>query len=101
MSTSGTWEVVWPLGKRRVEDIQPNEVSEARTVGFIWDYLMRGDEMWDVLKVELHAHDPAMKLVDWDTFGNVHGHDEAVVLAALPERIRAAELDSVIVGTGA
>ena len=101
MSTAESWDVVWPLGKRRVEDIQRNEVTEARTVGFIWDYLMRGDEMWDVLKAELQQHDPTLKLVDWDVFGNVHGHNEAEALAELPDRIRAAELDSVIVGTGA
>ncbi len=101
MGTPETWDVVWPLGKTRVEGIERTRRAEARTVGFVWDYLMRGDEMWEVLKPELAAHDPALELVDWDAFGNIHGHDEAAVLAALPDRLAAAELDSVIVGTGA
>src|SRR5262249_37077442 len=86
------YEVVWPLGRPTPASLGAQRLTEpaGKTVGFVWDYAFRGDLMWDVIKVELSKRYPDMRFVDWEVFGNTHGHDENEVVAALPGMFRQA-----------
>jgi hypothetical protein len=103
--SGGTVEdVVWPLGRQVSTRIPPPApVADLRraTVGFLWDYVLRGDEIWASIRPELAARFPGVQLVGFDVFGNLHGPDEERERAALPGRLAATRVDSVIVATGA
>ena len=75
--------------------------GEGKRIGFVWDYVFRGDEMFRILEEELGKRFPGSSFVPYEAFGNIHGHDEREVLAKLPERLRAEKVDAVVVGVGA
>jgi hypothetical protein len=98
------FEVVWPLApsteqavalSRRLGD------GGARRIGFVWDHVFRGDEIFAELEPGLAARFPGSTFVPYGAFGNIHGHDEREVFAALPGRLRDERVDAVVVGIGA
>ena len=98
-----TYDVVWPLSPKGVEthELAPRLASlDGATVGFLWDYLFRGDEIFPVLADALRARYPGLTIVDWDVFGNTHGPDEAEIIAGLPERLAANRVDAVVSAMG-
>jgi hypothetical protein len=98
------YEVHWPLARSTGETVAMNPrfaAGGAKRIGFVWDYVFRGDEMFEVLQEELSKRFPGSVFVPYETFGNMHGHDEREVLAALPDILRREELDAVIAGVGA
>lgn len=95
------FDVFAPTGKKRTTSRGISERRRSKTVGFVWDFVQRGDEMWEALKPALLEAEPSLRLIDHDAFGNVHGHDEAAVVSALPERLREAGVDLAVVGMGA
>jgi hypothetical protein len=96
-------QVVWPRGVRRV-DVIPNAARPGtlagKTVAFTWDYLFRGDEIFETLKEGLRQRYPDIRFVDYEAFGNTHGGDEREVLAQLPGKLRLHAVDAVISGMG-
>lgn len=100
-SMDGAYDVVWPGGRRLVADapLAPRlDTLAGATVGFLWDYLFRGEEIFRVLADGLRQRFPDMRFVDYQTFGSTHGGDEHAVLAALPEKLRRHGIDAVISG---
>ena len=98
------FNVLWPLGRATGETVSMSTRLAgvtAKRIGFLWDYVFRGDDMFRLLAEELPQHFPDCRFVPYETFGNIHGHDEADVLAALPERLRLEGVDAVVVGVGA
>jgi hypothetical protein len=97
------YEALWPLARRTAGDIgmTVRRPQDGMRVGFLWDYVFRGDEMFTVLERELPKHLPGPTFVSYETFGNIHGHDEREVLAVLGDRLREKEIDAVIAGVGA
>ena len=98
------YEVVWPLGRKTLKDMAMSRRfadNSAKRVGFIWDYMFRGNDMFPLLQSGLAERYPGSTFVPYAYFGNVHGHDEREVLAALPERLRESRVDAVVVGVGA
>ena len=98
--------VVWPLAPvhRGVESVEaPPRTRElgGRRIGFIWDYLFHGDEMFEAIRRQLHEGFAEVTIVDYDAFGNIHGPDEDAVIAALPDVLRETGVDSVIAAVGA
>ena len=95
------YQVVWPRGRKMVEvtDIAPRlDKLDGKTIGELWDYLFRGDEIFPVLEEELGRRLPGVRFVRYEVFGSTHGSDERKVLAELPERLRAHGVDAVISG---
>jgi hypothetical protein len=97
------YEVVWPLAKRetaasalplRLDDLSGKVVAE------VWDWVYEGDRAFPIIREELQRRFPGLTVVDYTHFGNIHGGDEAEVLAQLPERLREHRCDAVIVGVG-
>ena len=98
-----TFEVVWPKAPLGVQQRQPaarlNSLAGKR-IGFVWDYLFRGDELFPAIAAELQNRYPGVEIVGYDVFGNVHGADEHVLVASLPHTANIHLVDAVIVGNG-
>ena len=98
------FDVLWPLGPSTVGPLELNASMgqvDGKRIGFVWDYVFRGDEMCELVKDEIRSVSVDVEFVDYTEFGNIHGPEEREVMSALPDRLRAARLDSVIIGTGA
>jgi hypothetical protein len=97
------FEALWPGGVRAVAPISPapRPASLAgKRVGFIWDYMFRGDEIFPVLQHQLASAYPGVQFVGHEAFGSTFGGDEHAMLEALPQRLRELDVDAVISGIG-
>jgi hypothetical protein len=100
----GHYDVVWPLGRSTETAVALNARfadSKAKRIGFLWDYIFRGEQMFPLIQAGLAEKFPGSTFVPHTAFGNIHGHDEREVLADLPRRLREEKLDAVVVGVGA
>ena len=98
------FRVVAPEGLTRVPEPPPRarlEDLEGKTVCEVWDWLYRGDLIFETLREELLARYPNLKIVGYEKFGNIHGPDAAAVLRRLPELLKKEGCDAVIAGVGA
>ena len=101
--SSNAYQVVWPRSAKTVvvKPLAPRlESLEGKTIGFVWDYLFRGDEIWPTLKEELSARYKGLRFVDHDSFGSTHGEDEHQVLESMPRVIREMKVDAIVSGMG-
>ncbi len=96
-------DVVWPRAARQMEiaPVAPRlDTLEGKTVAQLWDYLFRGDEVFDHLEAGLKERYPSIKFVSWKDFGSTHGADERQLPAALPQKMETLGVDAVISGMG-
>ena len=99
----GYYEVIWPRSPRqmRVRALAKRPATlEGKTVAQVWDYLFRGDEIFEFLEEGLKARFPGVRFVSWREFGSTAGKNEREVVAALPQRFRELGVDAVISGMG-
>lgn len=99
----GHYEVYWPCTPRQAKIkllAQRLETLEGKTVAQLWDFLFRGDQVFDLLEQGFKARFPGIRFVSWREFGNTHGSDEREVIAALPQRLRELGVDAAISGMG-
>jgi hypothetical protein len=104
LSTEPQFEGVWPLGRLTSKAMETGpRLSEldAAKIGFVWDYLYRGDEIFDILHSALARDYPGMRFGDYQDFGNIHGPEERRVVNELPDRLRSSGVDGLVVGVGA
>ncbi len=97
------FDTVWPLSPTAVapQPLAPRRRDlENATVGFVWDYLFRGDELFPLWQEVLEARFPGVSIVPYDAFGNTHGPDESTIIEALPRRLRDRGVDAVVSGMG-
>ena len=73
----------------------------GRRIGFLWDYMFRGEELFPVLERELSARFPGVEFVGHEAFGNIHGPEEAQLVGEIPSVIAARGVDAVVAGVGA
>ena len=98
-----TYDVVWPKSPLGVQSRQlvPRLDSLARKrIGFVWDYLFRGEEIFPAIETALRERFEGIEFVGYETFGNIHGPDEASLVRSLPETLLSNRVDAVIVGNG-
>ena len=103
MSDSNLYEVVWPRGKmtEAVGKLAKRlDTLEGKVVAELWDWIFKGDVIFDVFEDELAKRYPGIKFVSWKEFGEIHGANEHEVLAALPEKLKQFNVDAVICGVG-
>lgn len=101
LTNDGYYEVLWPRAERRQarKPLAPRlDTLSGKTVALVWDYLFRGDEVFRVLQQALAERFPDMRFIGWEVFGNTHGADERKVVAELPGRLKAMQVDAVISG---
>ncbi len=98
------YDVVWPLAPAaapaatladRVGDLS------GKTVGELWDYLFKGEQMFPLIRHALKQRYPGIRFVEYDTLGSTHGRDEAELAATLPGMLRKHGCDAVISAVGA
>jgi hypothetical protein len=102
-TNDGYYEVLWPRSPRQVKRkaLAPRlSTLDGKTVAQLWDYVFRGDEVFEFLEQGLKARFPGVRFVNWREFGSTHGSDEREVVAALPQRLRERGVDAVISGMG-
>jgi hypothetical protein len=98
------YEVVWPLGKRAYADSDiVDRVADlsGKRIAAIWDYLFRGDEIFEIVSRKLSEQFPGMTFVAHQVFGNTHGSEQRKLVALLPEKLREHRVDAVISSVGA
>ena len=103
LRSSEIYDVVWPRAARQMEiaPVAPRlNTLEGKTVAQLWDYLFRGDEVFDHLEAGLKERYPSIKFVSWKDFGSTHGADERQILADLPQKMKTLGVDAVISGMG-
>lgn len=98
-----SYDVVWPLAKTGVRR-QPLAARltslDGATVGFLWDDMFRGDELFPALEAELRRRFPGVRVVGYEHFGNIHGPDEHEVVAALGAKLKERHVDAVVSAVG-
>lgn len=103
LRNSGHFATVWPGSPRQLAQAQL-AARPAKTEGLriaqLWDFLFRGDEVFDMLEAPLRERLPGVEFISWRSFGSTHGADEAEVLAGLPDRLRELGVDVVLSGIG-
>jgi hypothetical protein len=102
MTDSSSFDVVWPRSplatqRRRLADRL--DTLQGKRVGFLWDYMFRGEELFPVLAGELQRRFDA-EIVNYDAFGNTHGPDEAQVVGQIPSMLASRGLDAVVSAVG-
>ena len=100
-SNDGYYEVLWPRTPRQMQQraLAPRLTSlEGKTVAQLWDYLFKGDEVFELLEEGLRARFPGVRFVSWREFGSTHGDEEKDALAALPRRFKEMGVDAVLSG---
>lgn len=100
-TNDGYYEAYWPRAARqqRTRALAPRLATlEGKTVAQLWDYLFKGDQVFELLEAGLKARYPGVKFVSWREFGSTHGGEEKAALAALPKRFRELGVDAVISG---
>jgi hypothetical protein len=97
----GYYEAYWPRAARqqRTRHLAPRPASlEGKTVAQLWDFLFKGDQVFELLEEGLKARYPGVKFVSWREFGSTHGGEEKAALAELPRRLKDLGVDAVISG---
>ena len=100
----GYFEAYWPRGPRRVTTKQLAarlQSLEGKRVAFAWDYVFRGDVMFDEIRKQLAERFPGINFVGHDEIGNIHGSDERAIVAAMPRRFKDMGVDAAIIGVAA
>ena len=102
-ASDGHYEVVWPRSERKTE-LKPLASRLATLDGVkvaqLWDFLFRGDEVFEALETDLRERFPTIDFVSWREFGNTHGEDEVQILATLPQRLKELGVGAVVSGMG-
>lgn len=101
MEEGPRYDVVWPRGQRQagVTSLSPRLGDlNGKKIAQLWDYVFRGDEVFELLEEGIRARFPAVEFVSWREFGSTHDQDERAHLAAFPEKFRAHGVDAVISG---
>ena len=99
----GHYDALWPRSPRRVTKkalARRLDTLEGKTVAQLWDFLFRGDEVFELLEEGMRRRFPGVRFVGWREFGNTHGNDERQVVAALPQRFKELGVEAVISGMG-
>jgi len=99
----GALVALWPGGANGVAAIDPArrpDTLDGKRIGFLWDYVFRGEEIFPVLQEAIDGAFEDVRFVGYDAFGSVFGGDEHAVLSRLPARLKELEVDAVITGIG-
>jgi hypothetical protein len=98
------YSVLWPLAKRSIKtqgaaagvpDLRGKVVCE------LWDYIFRGDVMYELIRERLTALYPGIRFVGYKEFGNIHGPKQRDIIAGLADKLRSLNCAAVISGIGA
>ena len=95
------YDVVWPSGRSTVSGAKLAkrlDTLEGKVVAELWDWIFKGDVMFEAFETELPKRYPGIKFISWREFGEIHGPNEKEVLASLPQKLEEYGVDAVICG---
>ncbi len=98
-----SYQVLWPRGKRHIESVRYAKRFDDlnnKTIGELWDWVFRADEIFPILEEELSRRFPGVKFVSYQTFGSTHGGDEGRMIANLGSKLKENGCDAVISAMG-
>ena len=102
-SEKSVYEVLWPLGKKKVEPhlgaANPDNL-EGKTICELWNYDYGGNLTFPIIEELLKKQYPNIKFVNYSEFGSTHGPKEREVIEALPGKLAEHGCDVVISGNG-
>jgi len=100
-----TFSVVWPGARATPQEQLLGHAGlqqlDGKTVAFVWDYMFRGDEMFELVARQIASQATGVRFIGPDVFGDIHGPEEREVVSALADRMRQYAVDAAIVGVGA
>ena len=102
-SVEPSYDVVWPRSPRGIQRRRRADRLDSldgKRVGFLWDYVFRGDELFPILERELTERFADIEIVGYEAFGNLHGADEQKRVGRLPDDLRTRGVDAVVSGMG-
>ncbi|MFC1974293.1 hypothetical protein ACFLU2_02970 [Chloroflexota bacterium] len=97
------YEVVWPRGNKTTETTsfaKRLDTLDGKTIGELWNWVFRGDEIFPVIEKELAKRYPGIKFVSYETFGSMHGGEEGKALEDLSDKLQQNKCDAIIAGVG-
>ena len=97
------YEVVYPLGKSINNDARVAsrlKTLDGVTIAQLSNHKFGSELTFQVLEQALTRRFPRLKIIPYSEFGNTYGRSESEVIDALPERLKAFEVDAVISGNG-
>ena len=103
MNGTNQYEVVWPATPSTVQGAKLAkrlDSLEGKVVAELWDWVFKGDIMFEAFEKELPKRFPGIKLISWREYGEIHGANEREVLASLPQKFKELGVDAVICGVG-
>ncbi|MCC7461545.1 MAG: hypothetical protein IT480_03680 [Gammaproteobacteria bacterium] len=103
MTVAETEKVVWPRSrqvKTGARLARRLDTLDGKVVAQLWDWVFKGDRMYEVWERELPKRYPGIRFVSWREFGEIHGANEHKVLEALPQKLKEHGVDAVICGVG-
>jgi hypothetical protein len=98
-----SYAVVWPRSKKVKTEVHLAKrlnTLDGKTIGFTWDGVFSGDEMFLVIEKELKKRYPQIKFIGYKAFGLTHGGDEPKIISELPDKFKQYHCDAVISGVG-
>lgn len=96
-----SYDVLSPLGYRPQASsaLSPGLDSlDGRKIAFIWNYLFRGDEAFELARQRIEQDHDKVQFVDYEIFGNLD--DNAELIDELPDKLRELEVDGAFIATG-
>ena len=103
MEECSAYNVVWPAGKKAISGTKLAKRLDSlngKVVAELWDWVFKGDIMFEAFRESLHKMYPDITFVSWKDFGEIHGPNEHEVLKALPDNLKKYNVDAVICGVG-
>ena len=102
MADTELFEVFWPGGVRAVEMVSPAPRADLtnKRIGFLWDDMFRGDEIFQILEKNISEQFENVEFVGHRNFGPIFGGEEHSVLANLPNHLERLKINAIICGIG-
>ena len=97
MANSELYEVFWPGGPSAVHTVPaaPRSDLTGKRIGFLWDYVFRGEEIFPILEKSISKRYKNVEFVSYENFGSTFGGDEHAALNALPRLLKKLEIDII------
>jgi hypothetical protein len=97
------YKVVWPLGKLAYQPVtlkpRPTDLH-GMTICELSDYGFKAEEIFPIVRESLSKRYSGIKFIEYPVFGNIHGLQEAEIVANLPDKLHQHGCDAVISGVG-
>jgi hypothetical protein len=80
----------------------PDRVADldGKVIAELWDWMYEGDRVFSVVEEQLRQRYPAVRFVNYEVFGDIHGGDEHEIVRRIPVLLREHKVDAVIAGVG-